>query len=96
MRAASQVGLPALRALFLEFPRDPACYQVEDAFMLGSDLLVAPVLEYGARSRRVYLPPGQWRHAWTGDLHPGGQWLEVPAPLEQIPVFIRAESALSL
>jgi alpha-D-xyloside xylohydrolase len=90
MRAAHTGGLPPMRPLFLNFPRDQACWEVADQFMLGDDLLVAPVIAEGARERRVYLPAGaDWRDTWTGKPAAGGQWLTAPAQLEIIPVYVR-------
>ena len=90
MTAAAERGLPPMRALFLEFPQDPASWTIADQYLLGPDLLVAPILEAGARSREVYLPAGsQWHDAWTGEALPGGQVHERPAPLERIPLFLR-------
>ena len=75
----------------LRFVRaDQACWDVADQFLLGDDLLVAPVVTEGAAEREVYLPGGAaWRDAWTGELLPGGQRITAPAPLEIIPVYIR-------
>jgi alpha-D-xyloside xylohydrolase len=90
MRVAHTDGLPPMRPLFLQFPRDEPCWDIADEFLLGDDLLVAPVVTEGARQRRVYLPHGaDWRDAWTGQPQTGGQWLTVAAPLETIPVFVR-------
>ena len=94
MRAASERGLPPMRPLFVDFPHDPTCYEVDDQLMFGPDVLVAPVLEQGARSRRVYLPQGLWRDAWTDEKLDGGQWMDVDAPLTKIPVFVRGERQL--
>lgn len=58
MAAAAATGAPPMRPLFFDFPDDPACYPVEDQFMLGPDILVAPVLDEGAASHTVYLPAG--------------------------------------
>lgn len=92
---ASARGLPLLRPLFLEYPHDPNSETVEDQFMLGPELLVAPVLQAGARQRKVYLPAGtDWVNAWDGKAYPGGQSIEVPAPLETIPVFLKPGSRL--
>lgn len=94
---ASQEGAPVVRHLFLHHPQDPEAAQIHDQFLLGPDLLVAPVLEPGARSRRVYLPPGPWVHLWTGKvygLYQKGSWVELSAPLGQAPVFYRRESDL--
>jgi alpha-D-xyloside xylohydrolase len=95
MRTASKTGLPPMRPLFVDFPDDETCQTVEDQFMFGSEILVAPVLYEGARDRRVYLPAASsWIHAGTGTVHAGGQWLNVAAPLEQIPVFVKEHSEL--
>ncbi len=90
MRAAHEDGLPPMRPLFLEFPEDPRAWDVADAYLFGPDLLVAPVLEAGARERAVYLPAGaRWTDAWTGAEYPGGAQVVVPAPLDRIPLFLR-------
>ncbi|MGQ9682489.1 MAG: glycoside hydrolase family 31 protein [Anaerolineae bacterium] len=90
MRRASRQGTPPMRPLFFDYPGDAAAWGVEDQFLFGPDLLVAPVLYEGARTRQVYLPDGvEWTDAWTGAQHAGGQWLTVPAPLERIPLFVR-------
>jgi alpha-D-xyloside xylohydrolase len=91
MRQAHENGAPPMRPLFFDFPMDAAAVEVEDQFMLGPDVLVAPVVHQGARSRRVYLPAGlDWTDAWTGAALRGGQSLEAAAPLERIPVYLRA------
>jgi alpha-D-xyloside xylohydrolase len=90
MRIAHDTGLPVMRPLFLEFPADPVSWDVDDQFLLGSDILVAPVVTEGAVERQVYLPAGAaWRDAWTGASLPGGQRLTAAAPLETIPVYLR-------
>jgi alpha-D-xyloside xylohydrolase len=90
MRAAREEGLPPMRPLFLEFPGDERAWAVADAYLLGPDLLVAPVLEPWAREREVYLPAGaRWTDAWTGEEYEGGQPVTVPAPLERIPLLLR-------
>lgn len=85
-------GLPAQRPLFLHYPEDASLYEVQDQFLYGADLLVAPVIEEGAVAREVVLPgDSAWRHAWTGEDHePGRHWLA--APLGRPPVFYRADS----
>ena len=93
MRVAHERGVPPMRPLFFDFPKDEACATVDDEFMFGPDLLVAPVLYEGARSRQVYLPAATtWTDAWTGETLDGGQWLTADAPLERIP-FYRREGA---
>ncbi|MGP4112450.1 glycoside hydrolase family 31 protein [Streptomyces sp. 4N509B] len=90
MRTAADEGIPVMRPLFLEFPEDARCWEVDDAYLLGPELLVAPVLEAGAREREVYLPAGaRWTDAWTGREYEGGQPVTVPAPLERVPLLLR-------
>jgi alpha-D-xyloside xylohydrolase len=87
---ASTEGLPAMRPLFVDFPDDPRAWAVEDQLMFGADILVAPVLEAGARRRTVYLPAGaRWTNAFTGEVREGGTTFEEDAPLDQIPVYLR-------
>jgi alpha-D-xyloside xylohydrolase len=70
---------------------------VEDQFMFGPDLLVAPVLYEGARRREVYLPGGTtWTEAWTDETFDGGQWITADAPLERIPLYLRGEARLPI
>jgi len=97
MRIAQETGLPPMRPLFVDFPADAESWSVEDQFMFGAEILVAPVLEAGLTSRAVYLPAGcSWRNAWTGSEHLGGTSVTVATPLDQIPVFLRSESTLQL
>ncbi|HEX8792168.1 MAG TPA: TIM-barrel domain-containing protein [Polyangiaceae bacterium] len=91
MTAAATVGTPPVRALPLAFPADTAgAAHADDEYMLGPDLLVAPVVEAGASSRTVHLPPGRWVHWWSGALLSGGADVTVQAPLGQPPLFARA------
>jgi len=94
MREASLTGVPALRPLLLEFPDDPNTYGMEDQFMFGADLLVAPVLREGATEREVYLPKGDWFDYWTGQRHAGGGRIRMPVTLASIPIFVRAGAVL--
>ena len=97
MHHAHETGIPLMRPLFVDFPSDTICYQVEDEYLFGSDLLVAPVLEADARSRKVYLPVNDiWKNAWTDQTYQGGQWITVEAPLDQIPLFLRGNSNLPI
>jgi Alpha-glucosidases, family 31 of glycosyl hydrolases len=90
MEVAASDGLPPMRPLFLDFPDDPVAWETEDQMMLGPDVLVAPVLWPGARSRSVYLPRGaSWMDARTGAVLSGGTVATVEAPLESVPVFLR-------
>jgi len=90
MRQAHEDGEPVMRACFYEFPGDPACYDLTDEYLFGSDILVAPVVYPGARERRVYLPKGAaWQDARSGQFFAGGQWINAPAVLDTLPVFLR-------
>lgn len=90
MSEAHTDGQPVMRGLFHEFPEDPVGWSVADQYLYGPSLLVAPVLEAGATSRRVYLPVGaSWTSLGTGEVHDGGQWIDVDAPLSVLPVFAR-------
>ncbi len=90
MQRAQDDGMPPMRPLFVDFPDDPESWSAEDEFMLGPDLLVAPILSAGLRERSVYLPPGQWTDAWTGVGCTGGKTIHADAPLNRIPVFLRS------
>ena len=90
MRVAHETGIPLMRPLFLDFSSDAVCYQVDDEYMFGPDLLVAPVLFDGLRERKIYLPAGaRWIDTCTKNSLDGGQWITVSAPLNRIPVFVR-------
>ncbi|NUP42881.1 MAG: glycoside hydrolase family 31 protein [Streptomyces sp.] len=87
---AHATGAPAMRPLFFDFPEDEQAWDVDDQFLLGPDVLVAPVYVAGVRTRQVYLPVGtQWLDAVTGRVLEGGTRLDAETPLERIPVFIR-------
>ena len=92
MRETHETGAPVMRTLFYEFPEDKTCWEVEDEYMYGGRYLVAPVLEAGVKSRRVYLPAGcSWQLQETGEVYSGGIWADIPVTLETMPVFIRIE-----
>jgi alpha-D-xyloside xylohydrolase len=91
---AHATGLPLQRHMHLEFQDDPATIALDDQFMLGSDLLVAPLMHAGARRRMVYFPAGTW-YALEGDeTFSGPRFHEVEAALERIPVFVRAGAVI--
>jgi alpha-D-xyloside xylohydrolase len=92
LRAAGE-GLPVVRPLVLEFPDDVRSATEETQFMLGPNLLVAPVLEPGGR-RDVYLPPGEWVDWWSGERLHGAVEIEVDMPLDRIPLYQRAGSTV--
>jgi len=90
MDMASKDGTPVMRPLFYDFPKDQRCYTIEDQFMFGPDMLIAPVLEPGAKSRRIYFPEGSvWRDALTGKIYKGGLAIDYRVTLDNIPVFTR-------
>jgi alpha-glucosidase (family GH31 glycosyl hydrolase) len=91
---AGRTGLPIMRPLCLVDPEDPEGWAIPDSYFLGPSLWVAPVLEEGATDRRTYLPRGEWIDWWTGQHTEGGRWLHVEAPLERIPLWVRAGSLL--
>ncbi len=87
---AVKTGLPMIRALYIEFPDDEECWRADDEYMFGSELLVAPVTEYGARERRVYLPRGKWEACdGSGTVESSGEYVTANAPLEYTPVYKR-------
>jgi len=97
MRVAHETGVPPMRPLFVDFPADPRTWEVDDCYMFGPDLLVAPVAQYEARHRDVYLPDGaRWTNAWTGATMPGGCAVPTAAPLDQIPLFLRDDASLPI
>jgi sulfoquinovosidase len=93
---ASNTGLPLQRALFLHFEDDPRAYETQSVYLLGPDLLVAPVIEPGRKDWTVYLPAGaDWTHLWSGASHSGGSTFKVEAPIGAPPVFWRKGSAFA-
>lgn len=87
----ADTGVPVMRPLFLHYERDERAYSIQYQYLLGRDLLAAPVIEEGQRTVSVYLPEDEWIHLWTGRTYRGGD-IQVDAPLGQPPVFYRAAS----
>jgi alpha-D-xyloside xylohydrolase len=97
MAKVSKTGIPLMRPLFIDFPSDPVCYEVDDEYLFGSDILVAPILEADIIEREVYLPAESvWRNAWTGQVYQGGRRITVEAPLERIPLFLFGDTHLPI
>ena len=93
----AQSSVPIMAPTLYYFPSDPRCFEQDFEWMLGPNLLVAPVLEPGARERSLYLPAGSdWVDFWRGDRYAGGQTVTVPAPLDQIPLFVPAGAMLPM
>jgi alpha-glucosidase/alpha-D-xyloside xylohydrolase len=95
-REASDTGLPMMRALWLHYPHDAQAVKLGGEYLWGRDVLVAPVVEKGAQSRRVYLPEGAWYDWWTGEKLAGKQWIERPVDLATLPLYVRAGSIIPL
>jgi len=92
-----QTGAPFMRALPLDFPDDPKVADLRDEYMFGPAFLVAPVTEQGATSRQVYLPAGaDWYNYWTNERLKGGQTVTVAAPIDTLPLFVRAGSIIPM
>lgn len=89
---ANATGLPIVRGLFFSAPQDERSWRTSDAYMFGDAFWVAPMLVPTATERRVWLPEGEWLDYWTGALLEGGAEVTVDAPLERIPVFVKAGS----
>lgn len=88
MQEASTSGTPPMRPLFFDFPEDKVAWEIENQYMLGPNLLVAPILYEGQRTREIYLPQGiNWHDLWTGEIHEGGKKIIVDAPIDRIPIF---------
>jgi len=88
-------GMPPLRPLWFEYSRDPAALLRDDEYLVGRDLLVAPVVHEGETKRRVYFPRGDaWRDWWDGTRHEGGSFADVEAPIERLPLFVRVGASV--
>jgi alpha-D-xyloside xylohydrolase len=96
-RQTYETGAPFMRALFMDFPNDPKVANIGDQYMFGPAFLVAPVTDQGVTSREVYLPAGaDWYDYWTNRRYTGGQTVTVAAPIDQIPLFVRAGSIVPM
>ncbi len=93
---AAQTGLPVMRALVLKYSHDPNVRHLDSEYLFGDSFLVAPVLEGGVQRRTVYLPVGEWVDYWSREVHEGPGWLNYPAPLEIMPLFIRRGSIIPM
>jgi alpha-D-xyloside xylohydrolase len=92
-----KTGAPYMRPLFMDFPNDPQVADLRDEYMFGPAFLVAPVTEEGMTNRRVYLPSGtEWFNYWTKQRIRGGQAISVDAPIDRLPLFVRAGSIVPL
>lgn len=89
---ANRNGLPIMRPLFFEFPEDKNTFNLSDQFMIGDNVLIAPILLPDTNHRSVYLPEGNWYDYWTDTVYQGGQHILVKAEIDTLPIFIKAGS----
>jgi alpha-glucosidase len=90
LEEAHRTGVPLFRPLVLNYQDDPNTYNLDDEFMIGDALLVAPIVKPDVTRRLVYLPKGAWYDYWTNKKYEGGAMISVDAPLETVPMFVRA------
>jgi alpha-glucosidase/alpha-D-xyloside xylohydrolase len=95
-RESTVNGMPMIRALWLHYPDDPVAVARGDEFLWGRDVLVAPVVEQGATSRKLYLPRGIWHDFWTGDRQEGGREISREVDLGTTPLYVRAGGIVPL
>jgi alpha-glucosidase (family GH31 glycosyl hydrolase) len=96
VRECSTTGMPIVRALWLHYPDDAAAIARGDEYLWGRDLLVAPVVEKGATSRRLYLPRGAWFDFWTEERMDGGRDIDRAVDLETMPLYARAGAIIPM
>jgi alpha-glucosidase len=96
LEEAHRVGTPVFRPLMLNYQDDPNTYNLDDEFMIGDDLLVAPIVKADLTARLVYLPKGTWYDYWTNKKYSGGTMVRVEAPLETVPMFVRGGAIIPL
>jgi alpha-glucosidase len=93
---AATTGAPIVRPLLYHFPNDPQTFTLSDQVMLGSSLLAAPIYRPGVEHRAVYLPKGRWYDWWSGEAIDGPTHILVHAPLERMPLYVRAGSIIPM
>jgi alpha-glucosidase/alpha-D-xyloside xylohydrolase len=96
VKETTETGLPLMRALWLHLPDDAEAVARGDEYLWGRDILVAPVVEKGATSRRLYLPRGTWYDFWTEEAVEGGREISRPVELETMPLYVRAGAVIPL
>ncbi len=92
MDIASAEGKPIMRPMFFDYYKDPVCYELDDQYMFGGEILFAPITEQGCTGRKVYLPEGRWIDVNSKETVDGGQWLERDAPIEKFIAFVKEGS----
>ena len=96
LEESHRTGVPLFQPLVLNYQDDPNTYNLDDEFMIGTDLLVAPIVKPDVTRRLVYLPKGTWYDYWTNKKYEGGTMISVDAPLETVPMFVRAGAIIPL
>lgn len=96
LEEAHRTGVPLFRPLVLNYQADPNTQNLDDEFMVGEDVLVAPIMRPGLTERLVYLPEGLWYDFWTGKPYSGKSMIRAMAPLETVPMFVRGGAILAL
>ncbi|MCP4179743.1 MAG: alpha-glucosidase [bacterium] len=91
VKQASERGLPVQRPLFMHYENDETTFEIKYQYMLGRDIIVAPVYSKGVTEWKLYLPKDNWIHIWTGKKYKGG-WITIEAPIGKPPVFYRKDS----
>jgi alpha-glucosidase len=93
---ASQRGYPIWRSLFLHYPNDKQTHHIDDQVLIGRYLMAAPIVRPGQRARQVYLPEGVWYDWWDGYRYEGGRYILAEAPLERMPLYVRAGAVIPM
>ena len=96
VRETHETGIPLMRALWLHYPDDATAVARGDEYLWGTDILVAPVVEKGATTRRLYLPRGAWYDFWTEERVQGGREIDRPVDLATMPIYVRAGAVIPL
>jgi alpha-glucosidase len=91
---ASETGAPVQRALVFDYQYDPTVRDIDDEFLVGRDLLVAPVIDTGVTARQVYLPSGCWYDWHTGAVHAGRRFVVAETPVDRIPIYARGGAVI--
>lgn len=94
LRHETESGLPVMRPLVLNYDQDPAVRQINDEYMVGTSILVAPIVNQGSTQRLVYLPAGKWLDFWNNAEYSGQQTIMVNAPIDKLPLFIKKDTIL--
>ncbi len=89
MAEAHEKGTPVMRTLFYQFPKDKTAWEVDDEYMFGGDILVAPIMQKGVREKTIYLPKGKkWVDVWSKQVYDGGEYVNIPVTIENMPLFV--------